>query len=350
MRLRRFGTAVVAVVATFTPAGLRAQGPSNSLNQAIRSYQNLEYDDAAEGLRRALNRPDLPADQQEQMLSYLGASEFFLNHRDAAVAAFRQMLLIDPAARLDNLIFPPEVQRVFDEARKGVKAVRVDVPGRNAIQVGQTSMPVRLLTTSYHEIGVAITGRSGQAIHWLYNGPIADSIDVTWDGMDAAGKVVASGGYFLRITSRSPTGRIVRTVDVPLDVTLERADTLPTPRPLEPSQFLPERSKRAPLNDAARGLALGVGVLALPAIAGADSIAAGAPLFVGAAIAVAGAVAVLSHPSGKPIPTNVAYNRQIRENWERQVDEVKKENAERRKNVRLIVRTGEQTVREGAEQ
>jgi hypothetical protein len=329
---------------------LPAQGPGTELSQAVRSYQNLDFEATADLTRRALNRPGLDRDEQTQALSYLGASEFFLGHRDAALAAFRQIVSLDPRDRPDPLVFPPEVQRVYDEARRAVKTIQAQVPSQADLRIGETALPFRLFASSYQDVGVGIASRSGGTLHWIYTGPIADSVDLVWDGMDAGGSPLPTGSYLLRIATRSSSGRVLRTLDIPMDVTLERQDTLPWPRPINPAQFKPEYSKAGLVSAAARGAALGIAVLALPAIVGADSISPGAPILVGAAIGISGAVELLSHPNGKAIDANIAYNRQLREDWKAQADSVAQQNARRRQDIRLAIRTGEPVVRETGNQ
>jgi hypothetical protein len=350
MRLRRWqwGLFCLTVACLFLPAGLAAQGAS-PLSQAIQSYQNLDYETSSDLLRRSIDRATLPPAQMDEALSYLGASEFFLGHREAAASVFRDKLNANPRGRLDALIFPPEVQRVFEEVRRSVKLVDIEVPREAEVRIGTQPMTIRLFASSYHDVAVGIATGSGHVVRWLYSGPIADSIDLSWDGRDAAQTVFKRGSYTLRVSSKA-SGRTIRTVEIPLTVVVEQEDTVPLPRAPDASQLLPERGRSGLLNSAARGVALGIAVLALPAIAGVDSIDVGAPLLVGLAIGTAGAAGLVMHPSGKPIESNIAYNRQLKESYERRLEAAIEENRRRRGDIKLTIRTGEPDVSEGSNQ
>jgi len=342
---------VVVAVVLFSARSLAAQGPDAVLSQAVVSYQNLDYAASSDLLRRTLARPGLTSDQQEQALSYLGASEFFLGHHDAAVAAFRQMVTLDPRGRLDALTFPPEVQRIYDEARRSTKSVSVDVPpGESELVFGRSSLPIRLFASSYQDVAVGIMSESGKALYWIYQGPVADSVDLAWDGKDASHNPLASGSYTLRVATRSPAGRVIRSLDIPLKVSLQISDTLALPRPPGPSQFLPERTRFPLIRSAAIGLALGALTVALPAAVDAPTPKMEAPILVGSAIGISGLVAFALHPKGEPIEKNIAYNQRLKDEWQRRVDEIKQNNGARRSDVRLLVRTGQPVVREGSDQ
>src|SRR4051812_6348184 len=94
----------------------RAQAQQNAqVDQGILAYQNLDYEGAVDFMRRALRSTGaLTLEDQQRALSYLGASEFFLGHRDASVSAFRDLSKLDARSRLDPLLFPPDVQRVYE--------------------------------------------------------------------------------------------------------------------------------------------------------------------------------------------------------------------------------------------
>ena len=96
--------------------GLEAQSASDLLGQGVQKYQALEYDAAAALLERSLRHDSIAglADSlRARALTYLAATELFRGQRDSAVGAFRQLVLLNPRYRPDELIFPPQVPICF---------------------------------------------------------------------------------------------------------------------------------------------------------------------------------------------------------------------------------------------
>src|SRR2546430_6480825 len=95
---------------------LRAQSASDLLRQGVQAYQSLEYDAAAALLEQSLGRDSaagLADSLRSRALTYLAATELFRGQRDTAVGAFRQLVLLNPRYRPDELIFPPQVTNLF---------------------------------------------------------------------------------------------------------------------------------------------------------------------------------------------------------------------------------------------
>src|SRR2546423_124265 len=115
----------------------------------------------------------------------------------------------------------------------------------------------------------------------LYEGPIGDSLDVRWDGRDSLSAPISGGHYLLKVVAREPSGRIHRSLEVPLEVTRQAQDTLPIPPAPDRRQILPERAGGAPpLAGLGRALVLVAAVVALPVGVGAESDAGDGPLLV----------------------------------------------------------------------
>ncbi len=340
---------VAAFLLFLAVASARAQGPNGPLSQAVRSYQNLDYETAADLLRRTVSRSStLTDDQRVQAWTYLGASEFYLGRRDAAANSFRQLLSADVRARPDPLVFPPEIQAVFEETRRSLRLVQADVPRDTELRVGQSAFEFRVYTSAYQDIAIGLAPGPGAVVRWIYNGPISDSLDLSWDGRDAGGQPFNDGSYVLRVMTRASAGRAPSTVEIPLRVSRIVQDMMALPRAPAASQYLPERTRIGMMKRAATGLLVGLAVLALPAVAGADSALAGAPVLVGGAIGIVGIADLALHPGGKLIPANVAYNRKVNDAWKNRVDSVTAENNRRAGDVRLVIRSGE-PVRDGGD-
>jgi hypothetical protein len=61
---------------------------------------------------------------------------------------------------------------------------------------------------------------------------------------------------------------------------------------------------------------------------------------VGGTVAIAGIAAFLSHHPGQQLASNEQYNRNLRDNWRRNVSEIERRNADRARQARMIIRPG----------
>ena len=53
---------------------------------------------------------------------------------------------------------------------------------------------------------MGLATRSGAIVHWIYTGPLTDSVNLSWDGRDAAHRPFQTGSYSLRIITRASGG------------------------------------------------------------------------------------------------------------------------------------------------
>ena len=324
----------------------RAQSASELLRQGVQAYQALEYDAAAALLERSLQRDSVTglADSLEtRALTYLAATELFRGQRDSAVATFRQLILLNPRYRPDELVFPPQVTNLFQEVRRSTKAVAVVVPPVTTVRTRLDPFKARLLTSSLADLTVTLAREDGTPVRELYSGPVADTLVLSWDGLTAAGTPAEDGRYILRVMPRSPTADGPRARQVVLDVKQQPPDTLPWP-PTPP--LLPERTSTGPaFQSLAAGLVAGVAVVALPSLMAQGKDATGARYAVGAAVGVSGLVGFFARKP-RPLDANVRANASQRDAWKRRVDAVEAENAARLRTMRLVVRAGPETIAE----
>ncbi|HMA46705.1 MAG TPA: hypothetical protein VKP11_05820 [Frankiaceae bacterium] len=338
--------AFLALALLLTGAAAHAQGlaPPARLAAGVQSYGNLDYDSAAALLRAALDSagtPVLSDSQRVRALVYLGATELFRDHRDSASAAFRRLLLLDPDYRPDQLVFPPEVSSLFQEVRLTTRAVTVAAPSVTRIVSAGDRLVIWLYATSYHPVDVAVLRANGVPLRNLYSGGVGDSLQVLWDGRGETGSPAESGSYRLRVDSRGDDGRVVRSVDVPLDVTQLRPDTLPLPAPPAASQLLPEHTVATTGARAlATGLAAAAAAMVLPSVVSSGTPAMGERFAVAGALGVAGVVGYQLQRRPQPIPENIAANQELRRSWQQQADSVRALNATRLRAVRYEIRAG----------
>ncbi len=126
---------LVALLLFAAPLSAQGNGASNMMAQAVRAYQDLEFDAAARLLRRVLTPPlaaELKDAERARALMYLGAAEHYRGRPDSAIAVFRRLVALAPDQRPDTLIFPPEITRLYDGVRGATTVVAVAPPPRQA--------------------------------------------------------------------------------------------------------------------------------------------------------------------------------------------------------------------------
>lgn len=345
-RMRRAVTLFAALWlgALAVPRAASAQASAVVLAQATRAYDDLEFDNAAGLLRRALAFQGadalLPADAARALM-YLAATELLRERPDSARAVSRRLVLSNPRFRPDELVFPPEVLTFFQEVRRSTPAVIGRAPADTAIRPGAEALAVRLYASTFHDVAATLATEDGRVVRRLYTGPISDSLDVHWNGLDSTGaKPPPDGRYAITVTSLDRQRRVVRILRLPLAVEQGRVDTLPHPAPPADSLLLHERQPMGPgLKAFAPAALAGVAIAVLPSVVANGEDASGARFVVGGTVTVAGIVAFFSHHPGRAIPANVAHNRTLRDAWRREDAEVARRNVERARGM-LGIRVG----------
>ena len=329
-------------------AGQASAQTDGLVERGVRAYNDVEFEAAATLLRRAL-AADLSDSSQIQALDYLGAAEVFAGpeRRDSARAAFRRLALFDPRHRPDPLVFPPQVLAVYEEVRRATKAVHVEAPSEASFKpaVEAAGLVVRLHATSSHEIEVRIGREDGAVVRTLYVGPVSDSLEVKWNGLDMYDGEVRSGRYELVVASRrSVSGPVVRTVKLPLRAEFVVPDTIAPLPTLPDSLLLPEQvSLSAGTGSLATGLLAAGAAIVLPSLVADGTQPSGAQYAVAGVLSLTGIVGFVTQP-GKVQRRNMAANTATRAEWLRRAEEVRAENARRRDAVRLMVWIGPATV------
>jgi hypothetical protein len=346
----RFATCVAALlIAELAAAPARAQDSTTSpstaaLASGVRHYQQLEYDSASITLRRALafgGANGLNEDGRTRALTYLAAAELFRGRRDSSFATFRRLVALNPRARPDPLVFPPEVTTIYDFAREGTKVVRVELPRDTTIRIGADRYRARLYASSFHQIIVSVEREDGFTVRTLYAGAISDTIQVFWAGDDTLFMANDSGRLVFSVTSLTANGRQGRVVRIPLDLVMGPQDTLPSPPPLPDSLFLPEREPAGPgLKALGRGAGVGLAVALLPSLVAGGSAPSGSRFAVAGGLTIAGVIGFIRHRPGRPIPDNISANLALRDGWQAQVRTTAAENVIRAQQKRLDIHAG----------
>ncbi len=331
-----------AVLATASARAQDTTGVAGAVANGVRHYGRLNYDSAATTLRRALAvAGDVTSETVRiQALTYLGAAELFRGRRDSAFAAFRRLVMLDPRAHPDPLVFPPEVTTIYDFAREATKVVTAVVRD-TSIRLGADRFRAQLFASSFHQIIATLEREDGFTIRTLYAGPISDTLQVFWTGEDTVFLQNDSGRLVFSVTSLTNVGRQSRVLRVPLDLVLGPQDTLPTPSPIPDSLFLPERESVAPgFRAMVRGAGVGVLVGLLPALVAGGNTPSGSRYAVAGGLTLAGIVGFLKHRPGKALPDNIAANQELRSGLQAQIDMTAQENAIRVLQKRLDIHPG----------
>ncbi len=343
-RAGRTSLALLALLLSLIGAGSLGAQRVDPLARAMKAYTDLDYDVAAQTFRTALaleGAARLADEDRVRALMHLGATEVFRGRRDAAVVAFRSLIVLDPRFRPDIVVFPPEVSTLYQESRIGVRATSVLVPATANIRTVADRLPIRIFSASLHDVRVTITDGLGAPVRVMYDGAVGDSLDLLWNGRDGLGRLREEGRYKLRVTSRSFEGRDEREVEIPLTLLRVATDTLPWPAELQQNAFRPETlittEGRKYL---ATGIVAAALVAVLPAVVGSDN--EGSTLRFGvAALLGAGGVFGLKRAS-RPIAIaeNMTWNRERRAAYAREIDRIRAENDVRRASNGLRITSG----------
>lgn len=343
------GAALLALAGGIRQVGAQdssAQGAAAgaALASGLRHYQSLEYDSASIYLRRALagvGGDTLGEAGRGRAMTYLAAAELFRGRRDSAFTAFRRLVVFNPRARPDPLVFPPEVTTIYDFAREATKVVRVETPRDTSIRLGADRFRARLYASSFHQVIVTLEREDGFTVKTLYAGPISDTLNVFWTGEDTVYLANDSGRLVFSVTSLTNAGRQGRVVRLPLDLVLGPQDTLPTPPPLPDSLFAPEHEAAGKgLGSLVRGAGVGMAVVLLPGLVAGGTTPSGSRYVVAGTLSLAGVIGFLRHRPGRPLPDNIAANQSLREGWQAQVQTTMQENVIRAQQKRLDIHIG----------
>jgi len=338
---------VVTVV--LVPTGLTAQTPTDLVARAVRAYGDVDLEGAVGFLRRWQASPaaaSAPLEQRRRVLTYLGAAETLRGNPDSAASAFERLVELDPRARMDELIFPPEVTTRFEAVRARTKVVAASVAPTTEITPAGERFAAWLFGSSPHQLRVALRRAEGAPVRAIYSGLVGDSLLVRWDGRDSSGAWVASGPYILEafsaVTAGGPPQRVLQ---VPLEITVQGGDTVPTPPSPPDSLLLPDRRGAGPGMEALfGGLVAGVGVALLPPLLAPNAEVTPFRFVVAGTIGLAGLTGFLRDLPGSVDPANRRANDELRRAWRERSAAVAEENRARRAAASMVIRAGQAVV------
>ncbi len=107
---------LLATTLALLPAVARAQGHNMYLQEARQLIHRHRYAKAIHELRRGLDLPGLPVDQEEAILGWLGAAYQLAGRPAEAVAPWRRRVRLTPKAPLPRAL-PASVRRAYEKVR-----------------------------------------------------------------------------------------------------------------------------------------------------------------------------------------------------------------------------------------
>jgi len=319
------------------PTAARGQSEKKSLEQGIQAYRELEMESAGWLLRQALASDRLETPQRVTALSYLGAAEFYRDRRDSSLAAYSQLIRIEPYYKLDPLVFGPDVQGIFEEARQRTPMVEVSA-AKTSFAPGTAGLPVQLRVNTPHVVVVTAEAVNGTVLDTIFRERVRDRATAHWDASGPPGVRPPVGGFVLGIASLDGRGRVSRRVTLPVHVTRSPENALPMPGP---PKLLPERQPAGPAY-----MRLGFGLAAATAayfITPAFTDSKGPQIALTVVFAAAGVIGFWEVHPGKPLPDNVVANEVARQAWEARTAQVQRENQRRADGGTVTVDVGKVT-------
>jgi len=320
----------------FLPPALAGQAARAVLAQGIHAYDDLEFEQAAGLLRRALAAQGVNAlarDEVSNALIYLTATELLRDRKDSARAIARRLVITNPRYRPDELVFPPQLLLLYEVVRRATPAVIGEAPADTTIRPGSEALTLRLYASAVHDVQATLVALDGRVMRTLFRGPIGDSLALPWNGLDSANAPLQPGAYAITVSSFDRAGKVVRILRMPLSVLSAPADTLAHPAAPADTVLRPEKRPLGPaLRVLAPGLLAGAGMAVLPPAVARGERPSGGRFVIGGTLAVAGVAAFLARKPGRAIPENVTHNAVVRA-WRREDAEIARRNSERAKGV-----------------
>ncbi len=350
----RAAVASVMIALALSAVRLQAQSADRSVVLGIAAYRGLEYDSAVVHLRRALaarGRDSLVSNRRPDVLTYLGASELLRGNNTLATSAFVDAVAFDPRYRIDDLVFPPQITNAFEQARLSTAYFIVNAPTEQTLRVRTTTYPLHLWSSAPGQVTVSVLRPGGEVLREVYSGPIKDALDVSWDGLDATGKVPATGSFVLQVRA---SGVVTHTNETRVALRIDRlpVDTLPHPVQPATKQIATGTShSSAALRSLLVGTLAGGTAIFLPTIVGSKDNAMSERFVVGGTLGAAGVIGFFSQRErGRRVRVDSVATTRALDLWRRDLDRVKQENARRLSTPQLRITTSPANTRAGGDQ
>jgi hypothetical protein len=323
-------------------APVAAKGQENAdIRRAQAAYQGLDYSEAVLAARQAL-RGTLTADDRVAAYELLGFSYGALDSTRQAVDAFRQLIFLAPDREPDLERVSPRITSLYASALGQVLVVRRLRVDSARFVAGAGSVPIRFEVSREARAFVRVIGPGMDVVVDSQN--VAGIARVDWPVTTGDGRPMPAGEYQIIVTAREQGRSEFASRPFPLRVDHGTVDTVPHLTGLPGYQELPEQVspprdwRPLVLTVLYTGLASGAFLLLDKGELGTGPRTA--MISVGGAAMTTGLVLSVRKPDPRPSPTNILYNRLLRDLLARRNAEIAGQNAERRRQVLLTVRPG----------
>lgn len=330
-------TALVAAAVLLASAAAAQAAPAAvqnlNLRRAIQAYGSADFTQTLAFTRQAL-RERLTAPERARAYELLGFVFGATNQPDSCIAAFREMILLDPDRELGRV--SGRINGYFQAALSQVLVVRQLRVDSTAFVAGQGFVPIRYVVTSSARVRtVAIRGDTTVQID---SSVTSGQVNLRWPAQLPDGRPVPPGDYTVQVEARG-AGQSSFSATRRIRIAHGRVDTIPHLTALPGYDSLPA-TEIPPKNWRPLGLAFlyaGTTVGASLALGGDLDVPSEALVAVGVGTLVTGFIASLSRPAPQPATANLLYNQLLREQLGRRNAEIARENAARRQAVRITV-------------
>jgi hypothetical protein len=325
------GAALLAPAA----AAQAAPAPVQNLNlrRAVQAYGSADFTQTLTFARQAL-RERLTAPDRARAYELLGFVFGATSQPDSCIAAFREMILLDPDRELGRV--SGRINGYFQAALSQVLVVRQPQVEAVRFVAGQGFVPIRYIVTSSARVRTVATG--GETTVLIDSSVTSGLVNLRWPAQLPDGSPVPPGDYTVQIEARG-AGQSLFAAARRVRIAHGRVDTLPHVTALPGYDSLPA-TEIPPKNWRPLGLAFlytGAATGAALALGGDLEVKPDALVLVGAGALLTGFIASLTRPAPQPARANLLYNQLLREQLGRRNAEIARENAARRQAVQITV-------------
>ena len=319
------------------PSALAAQQVQNAtLRRAQAAYDNLDYRGALT-LANTAQRERLNGFDRARAYELLALTYSAMDSILKAVAAFKEVILLEPERELDPNRTSPKVLSAFTVALTQVLVVRGLKVDSTDFVGGQGDVAIRYMVTQPARVVTRVTG--GAAPIKVDSAAANGQVNLRWAARLANGDPIPAGNY--TVVVEATIGQNSFSASQAIRVTQGAVDTLPHLLSLPGYDYLPE-TEIPPKSWKPMGLALVYSGIALAGTSALSQGDLGSASFreagiVGGGLMAAGFVVMLRKPAPQPARGNILYNRLLREQLARRNAEIAQDNVRRRQQVALRV-------------
>jgi hypothetical protein len=332
----RRSPALVPLLASLLGAVPLAAQQNAAVRRAREAYDGADFAGAIAAARAALGA-QLAAGDRASAYEILGYAYAALDSARQAVAAFRELVFIDPDREPDVRTVSPRITSLYASALGQVLVVRRVSVDSASFVAGQGGAAVRFQVTRSARVTTRVLG---QGLDLAVDSQlVAGTTRVDWHALTPGGAPVPPGDYQIVVTATE--GRNEYAAPIPVRVTHGAVDTLAhlTSLPgydLQPESVRPPRDWR-PLGFSA--LFAGLAAAATLALENQDLGSPPRRELGGVTVLVLGVGLAMSlrQPDPQPVEANIRYNQLLREQVAQRNAEITVQNDLRRRQVRVTV-------------